>query len=138
MNSIQNKIESKLSEKVISVNSLGGGCIGNALKVITESGNKYFVKHYANNKMHSAEANGLLELCKTNSIRIPINIKDLGVQMSLLTNHSRFNNIVNLQIPMDGTYCKYLWVSWMPSQTIQLLVLITIILLFFNYVLHLV
>ncbi len=71
MNSIQNKIESKLSEKVVSVNSLGGGCIGNALKVITESGNKYFVKHYSNSKMHSAEANGLIELTKTGSIRIP-------------------------------------------------------------------
>jgi protein-ribulosamine 3-kinase len=94
MNSIQNKIESKLSEKVVSASSLGGGCIGNALKVITESGNKYFVKHYANNKMHSAEANGLLELCKTNSIRIPIVIcasSDFLI-LEFVESASRINN----------------------------------------------
>lgn len=65
------KLEDELFQKINSVTPLGGGCIGNALKVETENGNNYFVKQYENGKMHEAEANGLNELKTANSIRIP-------------------------------------------------------------------
>ncbi|MDX1700955.1 MAG: fructosamine kinase family protein [Melioribacteraceae bacterium] len=71
MDNIHKKLEEELHQKVTSYTSLGGGCIGNALKVITENGNKYFVKSYENSKMHKAEANGLNELKTANAIRIP-------------------------------------------------------------------
>ena len=71
MNEIQEKLERELHQKVVLYTSLGGGCIGNALKVVTENGNKYFVKSYDNSKMHQAEANGLNELKTANAIRIP-------------------------------------------------------------------
>ena len=71
MDNLQEKLENELHQKVVSYASLGGGCIGNALKIITENGNKYFVKSYQNSKIHQAEANGLNELKTANAIRIP-------------------------------------------------------------------
>jgi protein-ribulosamine 3-kinase len=71
MDDITAKLEEELFQKIKSVTSLGGGCIGNALKVVTENGSNYFVKQYKNSKMHHAEANGLNELKTANSIRIP-------------------------------------------------------------------
>lgn len=71
MNEMQEKLEKELHQKVVFYTSLGGGCIGNALKVVTENGNQYFVKSYENSKMHQAEANGLNELKTANAIRIP-------------------------------------------------------------------
>jgi fructosamine-3-kinase len=71
MNNNQTKLEKELSRKILSITSLGGGCIGNASKVTTSDGNKYFVKQYSNTRMHTAEANGLIELSKTETIRIP-------------------------------------------------------------------
>ncbi len=71
MNDIATKLEDELFQKIISITPLGGGCIGNALKVVAENGSNYFVKQYENCKMHHAEANGLNELKTANSIRIP-------------------------------------------------------------------
>ena len=65
------ELEAELFQEVISILPMGGGCIGNALKVEVENGNAYFVKQYQNPKMHLAEANGLNELKTANSIRIP-------------------------------------------------------------------
>lgn len=71
MENISKKLEEALFQKIKSVTPLGGGCIGNAMKVETEEGKKYFVKNYDNSKMHAAEANGLNELKTSNTIRIP-------------------------------------------------------------------
>jgi len=66
------KIEQRLSEKIVSKTSIGGGCIANACVIITESGNKYFVKSYGSNKeILRNEANGLKELAKAEAIRVP-------------------------------------------------------------------
>lgn len=71
MDNLTEKLEKELFQKIVFITPLSGGCIGNALKVETENGNKYFVKQYENSKMHHAEANGLSELKTANSIRIP-------------------------------------------------------------------
>ena len=75
MENLTKKLEEELFQKINSVTQLGGGCIGNVMKVVTENGSNYFIKQYDNSKMHHAEANGLNELKATNSIRIPRVIK---------------------------------------------------------------
>lgn len=66
------KIEQRISEKIISKVSVGGGCIANACIITTETGNKYFVKSYgSNSQILKNEANGLKELAKANAIRLP-------------------------------------------------------------------
>ncbi|MBU2494155.1 MAG: fructosamine kinase family protein [Bacteroidetes bacterium] len=66
-------LEEILNEKILSSNSIGGGCIADAKKIITESGNTYFVKSYYDNNASILinEANGLRELKKTGVIKIP-------------------------------------------------------------------
>ncbi len=71
MENLNKKLEEELFQKIDLITPLGGGCIGNAMKVTTENGNQYFVKTYENSKMHLSEANGLNELKTANSIRIP-------------------------------------------------------------------
>jgi len=68
---MNSKLENIFKEKIISVKSIGGGCIANSQKVKTESGKLYFVKQYAKSEIHRTEANGLKELAKANVIRIP-------------------------------------------------------------------
>ena len=71
MENLNKKLEEELFQKIDIITPLGGGCIGNAMKVTTENGNQYFVKSYENSRMHHAESNGLNELKTANSIRIP-------------------------------------------------------------------
>ena len=71
MGTILRKLENILKEKIISSNYIGGGCIADAKKITTESGNPYFVKQYVKSEIHRTEANGLKELTKANAIRIP-------------------------------------------------------------------
>lgn len=75
MENLNKKLEAELFQKIISVISVGGGCIGNAMKVTVENGTNYFVKSYDNKKIHEAEANGLNELKTANAIRIPRVVK---------------------------------------------------------------
>ncbi len=65
------RIEKILNEKIINSSSLGGGSIASANKITTQSGKNYFYKTYSNRKIHHKEANGLCELRKTKTIRIP-------------------------------------------------------------------
>lgn len=67
------QIEELIDEKIISESGLGGGCIGNASQVKTESGKKYFVKTYSGvgPAILKNEANGLKELAKSKAIKIP-------------------------------------------------------------------
>lgn len=58
-------------ERISQKSSLGGGCIGDSQKVMTENGNFYFVKHYRKSNVARAEALGLKELNKAKAIRVP-------------------------------------------------------------------
>lgn len=70
---IKNKIESFLNERIISINPVSGGCINESKILITESGKSYFVKTNNNSvkDMFFKEADGLYELAKSNTIRVP-------------------------------------------------------------------
>lgn len=67
------QIEEIIGEKIESESGLGGGCIGNASRIKTESGKHYFVKTYsgAGASILQNEANGLKELAKADAIKIP-------------------------------------------------------------------
>ncbi len=66
------KIAEILNENVITQSPIGGGSIANSQCIITESGKKYFLKSYGNNRaiLH-CETNGLKELKKSETIRTP-------------------------------------------------------------------
>jgi len=70
---IKKRIEEKLGSKIKSFSSLSGGCISDAFKISTENGTSFFLKYNpsASNNMFLKEANGLRELDKSNSIKIP-------------------------------------------------------------------
>lgn len=69
---ISDKIENHLEDPIISSSSVGGGCIADSKIITTQSGKKYFLKTYAGSPgMFLNEANGLKELTKSESIRIP-------------------------------------------------------------------
>ncbi len=70
---IKSSIEEKTGEQIISSSSIGGGCISDAQRVETESGEIFLLKI---NTVHSGdmfkkEANGLIELGKSKAIRVP-------------------------------------------------------------------
>ncbi len=66
------KLEEILGKNIVSSSSIGGGSIANSQIVKTEGGEKYFFKSYGNNSVIlQNEANGLKELARSNSIRIP-------------------------------------------------------------------
>jgi fructosamine-3-kinase len=70
---IKARIEEKLGGKIISFTSLSGGCISDAYKIITEKSEQYFLKFNSSSAsdMFIKEAHGLMELEKSNAIRIP-------------------------------------------------------------------
>ncbi len=70
---LKKKIEEKIGTGIVSINSVSGGCISNACKLETKSGKNYFLKFndFSSNDMFLKEANGLKELGKANTIRIP-------------------------------------------------------------------
>ena len=67
------RIEVHLKEKVESEISISGGCISDASIIKMNSGEKYFLKvnNHIPKDMFSKEANGLAEIEKSNSIRVP-------------------------------------------------------------------
>ena len=66
------EIEKAIGNKIIASNAIGGGSIANAEVITTVDDKKYFIKSYKNKKsILQNEANGLMELEKTNVIRIP-------------------------------------------------------------------
>lgn len=69
---LQDRIEQFLDENLVSVSSVGGGCIADSRIIKTVPGNTYFLKtRTGTQSMFIKEANGLKELSKPNSIRIP-------------------------------------------------------------------
>ena len=71
--SIKNKIEDVLKEKITNLYSVSGGCINDARILHTESGKLFFIKTNMGNPpdMFAKEANGLKELAAANAIRVP-------------------------------------------------------------------
>ncbi|MGE5435982.1 MAG: fructosamine kinase family protein, partial [Syntrophothermus sp.] len=66
-------VENFFNKKIINIDSLSGGCINDAYKITLEDNEVYFVK-YNNNiseDMFLKEANGLKELKKSNTIKVP-------------------------------------------------------------------
>ena len=72
-NKIKTKIENALNSKITGSQSLAGGCISNAYKINTDTGENYFLKYNPSLKsdMFIKEAHGLLELNKAGVIKIP-------------------------------------------------------------------
>jgi protein-ribulosamine 3-kinase len=70
---IKNKIESAISDKIISQKSILGGCMNDSVIFSTKSGKSFFIKTNNNftNDMFLCESNGLNELSKAKVIRVP-------------------------------------------------------------------
>lgn len=73
MKTLNTILQEKLGEKIISSHSIGGGCIADSKLIETESGSKYFLKSYSSTGQSILlnESNGLKELAKANTIRVP-------------------------------------------------------------------
>ncbi len=72
-NQIKSEIENVTKSSIKSLESISGGCISDAYKLIMSSGNSFFLKLNNNNpgNMFEKEAHGLNELNKSNAIRVP-------------------------------------------------------------------
>ena len=70
---LKKKIEEVIGTEIIAINSVSGGCISNACRLDTKTGLNYFLKYndHTSNDMFLKEANGLKELAKTGTIRVP-------------------------------------------------------------------
>ena len=70
---IKSEIEGRLETLIRRVEILSGGCINNACKLVTESGEQYLLKFNDNTPpdMFEKEAHGLNELQKAAAIRVP-------------------------------------------------------------------
>jgi protein-ribulosamine 3-kinase len=73
-NEILNRIENHLNEKIILQKPISGGCISDSSIIRVVSGKKYFLKINDNvpADMFVKEANGLKEIEKTKSMRVPL------------------------------------------------------------------
>lgn len=71
---IKTKIESLISDKIISSSSLGGGCINDSQMLTTKTGKKYFLKSnsYLTADTFYKEANGLNEIASSKTIKVPL------------------------------------------------------------------
>ncbi|MCD7935662.1 MAG: fructosamine kinase family protein [Tannerellaceae bacterium] len=76
MTEIRSTIESILSQKIIRIQTAGGGCIADNYILYTEKRDCFFLKTGGKKGMFSYEANGLLEISKSNTIRVPHVIKE--------------------------------------------------------------
>lgn len=69
---VKNTIESFFNARIQSASSIGGGCIADAKRVCLDNGTNIFVKTaQLSNDMFTKEMNGLHELSKANTIRVP-------------------------------------------------------------------
>jgi protein-ribulosamine 3-kinase len=65
------EIEFIVNESVVRTEPLSGGCIANTRKLFSESGQVFVLKDGIDGDMFLKEANGLCELRKSDSIRVP-------------------------------------------------------------------
>lgn len=72
-NQIREIIENHFGSRIVSSHVTSGGCISDSSIICMNSGEKYFLKINRHNPgdMFLKEANGLIEIAKTNSIRVP-------------------------------------------------------------------
>lgn len=70
-NTIIHRIENVLSERVVEQKTVGGGCIAQSSLIKTSSNYSYFLKQGFKGDIFLKEANGLKELQKSTTIRIP-------------------------------------------------------------------
>ncbi len=70
---IKKEIENRLGTVILKSQSLSGGCINSAQRIITESGESYLLKmnNNAPADMFEKEAHGLNELRKADAVRVP-------------------------------------------------------------------
>ncbi|MCK5153023.1 MAG: fructosamine kinase family protein [Spirochaetales bacterium] len=61
---------SVINEKIISSSPLSGGCIGSCYRVKTSS-HDYFIKYYSKKGISREEAQGIKELEKSNTVKVP-------------------------------------------------------------------
>ncbi|MBI9062053.1 MAG: fructosamine kinase family protein [Marinilabiliaceae bacterium] len=69
--SLIHHIENLLNDTIIEAHSVGGGCIAQTQILKTGSGQSFFLKQGFSNSMFLNEANGLKELAKSKTIRVP-------------------------------------------------------------------
>ena len=69
---MKEKIENIISDEIITIVNIGGGTIADSQIIQTKGGAKYFMKFYnENSEIVKCETNGLHEIEKSNSIRVP-------------------------------------------------------------------
>lgn len=68
---IRQCIENHIKAKIISDNSVGGGCIADSRVIKSETGQQFFLKSGYSGNMFHKEANGLIELSKPKAFRVP-------------------------------------------------------------------
>jgi len=93
------KIEEILNAKIISNTSISGGCIANSQIIKTADGDKYFLKSYGTNStILQNEANGLNELAKSRTVRIPkvIAITDDSLLLEFIETGRKANDFSEL------------------------------------------
>jgi len=73
----KSELESELGQKISSLKSLSGGCISDAFRLTLDNNFSLFLKFNSEvkNDMFIKEANGLKEIKKSNTIRVPSVIK---------------------------------------------------------------
>ncbi len=91
---LKTNLENILNQKIKSINSVGGGCIADSKIITTEKKERYFIKHYSNSKINFAEANGLKEIKKSNTIKVPevIYVDEKYLILEFIDSNSKVKN----------------------------------------------
>lgn len=93
---IKTKIESLISDKIISSSSVGGGCINDSQMLTTNTGKKYFIKSnsYLPADTFYKEANGLKEIASSKTIKVPlvISVDDDFILLEYINSGNRTRN----------------------------------------------
>lgn len=97
---IKLRFEEKLGNKISKITSLSGGCISDAYKITTKDNSDFLLKYNpsVSNEMFVKEANGLKELSKSKTIRIPEVLgfdKDYILLEFIITGNKRRNFFEN-------------------------------------------
>ena len=90
---IKISVEGVLNEKIIETQSVSGGCINDAKIIVTEKNNRFFLKTNSNQlpDFFYKEANGLNEIKKSKTIRVPavINVTNNYILLEYIASSSK-------------------------------------------------
>jgi len=90
---IKISVECVLNEKIIETQSVSGGCINDAKIIVTEKNNRFFLKNNSNQfpDFFYKEANGLNEIEKSKTIRVPsvITVTDVYILLEYIASSSK-------------------------------------------------